>query len=251
MQRIIIRLYALLAYVAFLTSFGYFAGFVGGWGVPKAIDDGPFTPPMLAVTLDLALVLFFGLAHSVMARAGFKRLWTRLVPPAAERSTYVLVASAQLALLCWQWRPVGALQLWTTTGALAATLQGLSAAGWAIAVLSTYQIDHFELFGLRQGLGGHAQAPVLRTPLFYRVVRHPLYFGMLLALWSAPTMSAGHLLLAALLTLYVLIGVRHEERDLVRVFGETYRAYQAEVPMLLPFSRWASASRLTGASVLK
>ena len=244
-------MYALFSYAAFLASFGYFAGFVGGLGVPKAIDDGPTTAPILAVTLDLALALFFGLAHSVMARASFKRAWTRVVPAAAERSTYVLVASAQLALLCWQWRPIGTLQLWTTSGTLALAVRALQAGGWALALLSTYQIDHFELFGLRQAFGGRAREPVLRTPLLYRWVRHPLYFGMLLALWSASTMSAGHFLLSTLLTLYVLIGVRHEERDLVRVFGDAYRAYQAAVPMLIPFPRAASASRLTGATVLK
>lgn len=249
MKHLIIRLYALSAYAVFLATFVYLIGFVAGWGVPKAIDDGPSTPPLLALAIDLGLVLFFGLAHSVMARAGFKRVWTKLVPPAAERSTYVLIASAQLALLCWQWRPIGSFQLWTTTGTLALAVYGVQAAGWGIALLSTYLIDHFELFGLRQGLTSSAPKPVLRTPLLYRWVRHPLYFGQLLALWSAPTMSLGHLLFSALLTVYVLIGVRHEERDLVRVFGDEYRRYQAAVPMLIPFPRRAARSRFAGVSV--
>ncbi|MFT3927746.1 MAG: isoprenylcysteine carboxylmethyltransferase family protein [Myxococcales bacterium] len=251
MRHPFIRLYALLAYAAFLASFSYFAGFASGWGVPKTIDDGPATSPLLAVSLDVGLVFFFGLVHSVMARPAFKRAWTRIVPPAAERSTYVLIAAAQVALLCWQWRPIGTFQLWTSGGALALVARTLQVAGWAIALVSTFLIDHWELFGLRQGLASDASKPVLRTPLFYRWVRHPLYFGMLLALWSTPTMSAGHLLLAALLTAYVLIGVKHEERDLVRVFGDEYRRYQATVPMLLPLPRRASSGPLAGASAAR
>jgi methanethiol S-methyltransferase len=239
MQTLIVRLYALLAYAGFQATFVYLIGFVFGWGVPKAIDDGPPTPWVAAVAIDLGLVLFFGVVHSVMARARFKRLWTKVVPPAAERSTYVLVASAQLALLCWQWRPIDAPTLWTATGTLAVALRALSAVGWGTALLSTFLIDHFELFGLRQGFGRSTPEPVLRTPLLYRWVRHPLYFGTLLAFWSAPTMSIGHLLFAALFTVYILIGVRHEERDLLRIFGDAYRSYQAEVPMLIPFVRRA------------
>jgi protein-S-isoprenylcysteine O-methyltransferase Ste14 len=235
MQPLLVRIYALFAYAGFLATFVYLIGFVVGWGVPKAIDDGPSTSLVMALAIDLGLVLFFGLAHSVMARAPFKRVWTTIIPPAAERSTYVLVASAQLALLCWQWRPIGALQLWTTTGTLALLLRALSAVGWGTALVSTHLIDHFELFGLRQAFGRSAPEPVFRTPLLYRWVRHPLYFGMLLAFWSAPTMSASHGLFSALLSVYILIGVRHEERDLVRIFGDEYRRYQAAVPMLIPF----------------
>jgi protein-S-isoprenylcysteine O-methyltransferase Ste14 len=246
-----VRIYALLAYTAFLAAFSYLIGFVAGWGVPKGIDDGSPTSPVLAVAIDLGLIVFFGMAHSLMARASFKRLWTRIVPPAAERSTYVLVASAQLALLCWQWRPIGTLPLWTATGTLALGVHALQVAGWGIALLSTYLIDHFALFGLRQAFGGSASEPALRSPLLYRWVRHPLYFGMLLAFWSAPTMSAGHLLFSSLLTVYILIGVRHEERDLVRVFGEEYRRYQAAVPMLIPLPRWGSAARMAGATISK
>jgi protein-S-isoprenylcysteine O-methyltransferase Ste14 len=247
MQRLFVRLYALFAYAAFLGAFSYLVGFVSGWGVPKTIDQGPATDELAAVALDLGLVSFFGSVHSVMARAGFKRAWTKLIPATAERSTYVLVASAQIALLCWQWRPIGALTFWTTSGLLAVALRALQALGWLIALLSTYAIDHFELFGLRQAFGGAAPEPTLRTPLLYRWVRHPLYFGMIVALWSAPTMSASHLLLATLLTLYILIGVHHEERDLLRTFGAAYRDYQAAVPMLLPLPRRA-AGRLAGTS---
>jgi protein-S-isoprenylcysteine O-methyltransferase Ste14 len=250
MQRLIIRFYALFAYAAFLAAFVYLTGFVAGWGVPKALDDGPSGSPALAVVIDVSLALFFGLAHSVMARAGFKRIWTKVVPAAAERSTYVLVASAQLALLAWQWRPI-ALEVWTTSGALALTVCALQVTGWTIALLSTYLIDHFELFGLRQAFGVRAQPPRLRTPLLYSWVRHPLYFGTLLAFWSAPTMSAGHLLFSTLFTLYILIGARHEERDLVRMFGDEYRRYQAAVPMLIPLPRRSSGPRLAAASASK
>jgi protein-S-isoprenylcysteine O-methyltransferase Ste14 len=246
MKQLLVRLYAVGAYAAFLAVFLYLIGFVAGWGVPKSVDDGVATPVALAVAVDVALVLFFGLLHSVMARAHFKRVWTKLVPPSAERSTYVLVASAQIALLCWQWRPIGP-ALWDSRGAFAVAVRALQLGGWGIAILSTYLVDHFELFGLRQAFGGGAQEPVLRTPLLYRWVRHPLYFGMLVGLWSAPTMSVGHFLLSSLLTGYILVGVRHEERDLVRVFGDAYRRYQATVPMLLPLPRRTSARRLAGA----
>jgi methanethiol S-methyltransferase len=249
MQSLLVRSYALVAYVAFLATFVYFILFVAGWGVPRSIDDGPTGAPVLAIAIDVGLVAFFGLVHSVMARAGFKRVWTRLVPLAAERSTYVLVATAQLALVCWQWRPVGAIHLWVTAGALALGLGVLQAAGWAIALVSTFLIDHFELFGVRQAFGRRASQPLLRTPFLYRWVRHPLYFGMLLGLWAAPAMSAGHFLLASLLTVYVLVGVRHEERDLVRLFGDEYRSYQAAVPMLVPLPRRGPRSRLAGTSV--
>ncbi|HEY6882318.1 MAG TPA: isoprenylcysteine carboxylmethyltransferase family protein [Polyangiales bacterium] len=234
----LVRAYAVFAYAMFNASFLCLVAFV-----TLSVDDGSSQTDLSSFAIDLALVLFFGLTHSLMARARFKQLWTKLVPAGAERSTYVLVASAQIALLCWQWRSLDAPSLWVTTGSLALAVRVLQAAGWAIALLSTFQIDHFELFGLRQAFGGRAQPPELRTPLFYRWVRHPLYFGMLVALWSAPTMSASHLLLSASLTLYILIGVRHEERDLVRTFGDAYRTYQAAVPMLLPGVRpWRLAA---------
>ena len=250
MQRLFIRLYAVFAYTTFLAVFVYFIGFVAGWGVPTTIDDGPPTSALLAVAIDVSLALFFGVIHSVMARARFKRVWTQLIPHAAERSTYVLIASAQLGLLCWQWRPI-TLQLWTTSGTLAVIVGVLQAAGWTIALLSTYLIDHFELFGLRQAFGASQPEPVLRMPLLYAWVRHPLYFGTLLAFWSAPAMSAGHLLFSTLLSVYIVIGVRHEERDLVHRFGDAYRRYQAAVPMLIPLPRRSSSARLAPAAASK
>jgi protein-S-isoprenylcysteine O-methyltransferase Ste14 len=235
MMRLVIRGYSLLAYALFVSTFAYFAFFV-----TERVDAGPATAPLGAAAIDVGLIAFFGLLHSLMARPRFKQIWTTIVPPAAERSTYVLVASAQIALLCWQWRPLASPELFATSGALAASLRALQAAGWVIALASTFAIDHFELFGVRQGLGRETIAPSFRTPLLYRWVRHPLYFGLLLALWSAPTMTAGHVLLAASFTGYLLIGVKYEERDLLRTFGERYRRYQAEVPMLLPFPRQAT-----------
>jgi protein-S-isoprenylcysteine O-methyltransferase Ste14 len=241
MSRLAMRCFAVTAYAAFVVVYTYFTGFVSGIGVPATVDRGPVATPLEAVAIDTALVLFFGLAHSVMARATFKQVWTRIVPSAVERSAYVLVASAQLALLCWQWRPIAEPMLWRATGVAALVLQVVGQLGWLIALVSSFLVDHFELFGLKQAFGRSAPATraLLRTPFLYRWVRHPLYLGMLVGLWAAPAMNVGHLLLAVLLTLYVLIGVHHEERDLLRVFGDQYRRYQERVPMLFPIPRRA------------
>jgi protein-S-isoprenylcysteine O-methyltransferase Ste14 len=243
MSRLAVRSFALIAYGAFVGAFTYLIGFVSGIGVSRTVD-GLTASPGAAIAIDVALVGCFGVAHSVMARPRFKRAWTRVVPPAAERSVYVLVASAQIALLCWQWRPIGEPVLWRTTGAAAVVVQAVAMLGWGISLVSSHLIDHFELFGLRQAFGAPraVAVPVLRTPLFYRWVRHPLYFGMLVGLWVTPVMTAGHVLLAGLFTAYTLIGVRHEERDLVRVFGDAYRRYQWRVPMLLPMPRRAGTA---------
>ena len=240
-----IRLFALGAYVVFVGVFTYFIGFVTGIAVPKAIDDGVAASAPLAVALDVGLVVFFGAVHSAMARASFKRAWTRLIPPAAERSAYVLVASAQLALLCWLWQPPTRVELWHAAGAPALALRAGSLLGWAIALLSTFLLDHLELFGLRRGA---ATSAGLRTPWLYRWIRHPLYLGMLIGLWVTPTMTVGHLLLAAAMTVYVLVGVHHEERDLVRAFGDEYRRYQATVPRLVPLPRRSRAVPAEGAN---
>ncbi len=237
-----IRVFAALTYVAFVASFTYFALFVAGLVVPRAIDEGPISSAALAVAWDLGLVAFFGVAHSLLARAWVKAALRGLVPEAAERSVFVLVASAQLALLCAVWRPLPA-PVWSTSGAAAAVLAVVQAAGWGVAILSTFLIDHFELFGLRQAFGPPAASTDFRTPFLYRWVRHPMYLGMMLGMWSAPTMSQGRLLLAAAMSAYTVIGVRHEERDLVRTFGAAYRRYQARVPVLLPFLRWPRVRR--------
>ena len=240
-MRLAIRAFGLTAYAAFLGAFVYFIGFTAG-----LLPGKPPAPPVQALAIDLALVAFFGVAHSAMARPRFKQAWTRVVPTAAERSVYVLVASAQLTLLCWQWRPLAGPPLWQATGWAALALQALQSLGWATVLLSSFLLDHFEMFGLRQTFGRMgAGLPSLRMPLLYRLVRHPIYLGLLVALWSAAALDSGRLLLGALLTAYLLIGVRHEERDLLRTFGDEYRRYQERVPGLLPWPRPAVA-RVTG-----
>ena len=241
MGRILALLYGLAAYLFFLVTFLYAMGFVIGIAVPKTIDTGPAAPVAEAMAVDLTLLALFAVQHSVMARAAFKQWLTRIVPQAIERSTYVLLATLALALLLWQWRPIPFVVWQATNPVLANVLIGVGLLGWLIAVVSTFLIDHFELFGLRQiGInlaGGKVLAPQFKTPALYRIVRHPLYFGFLLAFWSAPLMTAGHLLFAAGMTVYIFIGTLFEERDLIRQFGEDYRRYRKRVAMLIPL-RW-------------
>ena len=221
--------YRLLAYAVFLAVFAYFVGWVEGLVVPRGIDDGTSHGPVLiAALVDVALLSVFALQHSVMARPSFKRRWTRIVPKQAERSTYVVLATATLALVMWQWRPIPE-PVWEL-GSPAARLAvyAVSFGGWALVLASTFAIDHFHLFGLREREPGFAE------PLLYRVVRHPLYLGFLVAFWAAPTMSWGRLLFAAAMTGYVLVAVRLEERDLVAALGDRYGAYRARTPMLVP-----------------
>lgn len=239
-RRVLIGILGVVAYVSFVVTISYFVGFVDGVFVPKTVDSGTASAGWVAAAVDLALIAFFGFAHSGMARPGFKRRLTRLVPVGAERSVYVLVASAQLALLCWQWRPLPEIVLFRASGAAATALLTASFIGWGIMLASSFMIDHFELFGLRQAFARPSSNAAFATPYFYRFVRHPLYLGLLLGLWATPTLSAGHLLLAASMTSYVLIGIHYEEAALVRTFGEFYRTYQKTVPMLLPL-RFARA----------
>lgn len=250
MAAVLIALYSAVVYVAFLVTFLYAIGFVEAVGVPKTIDSGSVGDPAIAILIDAAVLGVFALQHSIMARPAFKRLLTRLVPAQAERSTFVLFATAALALVCWQWRPLPQLA-WSVEAPLAAAIiTGLSWLGWAILLISTFLISHFELFGLEQGFGrllGHAPAtPSFATPFLYRWLRHPIYAGFILAFWAAPHMSVGHLVFALLTTGYILVGIWFEERDLIARFGERYRQYRRDVGMLLPRLRPAPRPRAVG-----
>jgi protein-S-isoprenylcysteine O-methyltransferase Ste14 len=238
MPRIAAVLYGAVSYVVFLAVFVYAIGFVADVAVPRSINRAIEAPPVQAMLIDLGLLSVFALQHSVMARPAFKRWWTRYVPAAIERSTYVLLASAALTLVFWQWRPIGTV-VWDVDLAPARlALTALGYAGWAIVLGSTFMIDHFELFGVRQVIQEWLSKPhgetAFRTVLFYRLVRHPLMLGFLIAFWATPTMTAGHLLFAVVTTGYILVALRLEERDLVNALGEPYRRYRQQVPMLLP-----------------
>lgn len=242
MKRTLYLLYGVAAYLLFLPTFLYAIGFVGNFLVPKSMDrGGPAGGLLEALLVDGGLLLVFALQHSVMARQGFKRWWTRIVPRPIERSTYMLAATAALAFLMWQWRPIGG-TVWDVSGsAPVPVLIATSLLGWGIVFWSTFLIDHFELFGLRQVWsafrGREHQPPRFHTPSLYKLVRHPLYFGFVVAFWATPVMSWGHLVFAAATTGYILVAIQLEERDLVSFHGEAYRAYRRRVRMLVPVPR--------------
>ena len=243
MARIAAFIYGLLAYLVCLPVLLYAIGFVSGVGVPKTIDSGEPGPVPPAIAIDLALMALFALQHSIMARAGFKAWWTRLVPKPVERSTYVLASSLALALLCWQWQPLPDIVWQVDRPHFAAAITALGFIGWGIVLSSTFLINHFELFGLQQVVNNFAarKMPAIkfRTPLLYNFVRHPLYLGFVIAFWATPAMSAGRLLFATVTTAYIFVGIFLEERDLVDVFGDDYRRYRQRVAMLVPmFAPW-------------
>jgi protein-S-isoprenylcysteine O-methyltransferase Ste14 len=237
-MRILVLGYGAVAYLIFLGTFLYAIGFVTQFIVPKTIDSGTAPPPVEALIVNLLLMSLFAIQHSGMARQGFKKLFTRVASPAIERSTYVLLASLSLVLLFWQWQPIPNVVWHIETSALANAVLALGFFGWLIVLYSTFLISHFELFGLTQVVthfAGRLIAPVkFKTPGLYRLVRHPIYLGFIIAFWSAPTMTAGHLLFAAVTTAYIFVGIWLEERDLVSLFGDEYRRYRAKVAMLLP-----------------
>jgi methanethiol S-methyltransferase len=241
MKRYLTVGYGAASYLVFVVAFLYAIGFVGNIVVPRTVDHGIAAPIGRAVVVDVVLLGVFAVQHSVMARRGFKRWWTRFVPPSIERSTFVLLASAALLLIYWQWRtiptviwdlrqPVGRVALW-----------GLFWLGWAIVIASTFVINHFDLFGLRQVYLAWRGEPYteidFKIPSLYRLVRHPMMLGLVIAFWAAPTMTAGHLLFAIGTTGYIVIAVQWEERDLVVALGDQYRDYRGSVSMLLPRPR--------------
>ncbi len=243
MGRFVAFLYGIVAYAVFLISFLYAIGFVENLVVPKTIDSGSAGPVVEAIIINLVLMSLFAIQHSVMARRQFKSWWTRFVPASVERTTYVLLASLLLLLLFWQWRPMPAVVWQVNNAQLASAIVGLSFVGWLIVLTSTFLINHFELFGLHQVTNNLAGRPMLgprfRMPLYYKFVRHPIYLGFIIAFWAAPTMTAGHLLFAAVTTAYIVVGALLEEQDLVAVFGDEYRRYRERVSMLVPWRRAA------------
>jgi methanethiol S-methyltransferase len=247
-------IFSVLCYGVFLLVFLYLLAFLGNLQATPVADAFPairtllsrsidlgrdMGSPQFAVLVNLGLILIFGLQHSVMARPGFKRAWTRVVPKALERSAYVLIASVVLALLMWQWRPIPTPVLWHADATWSVAL-GWSAMGVGVLVLlwATFLINHFELFGLQQGWvtlrGTELRGPAFVTPWLYKIVRHPLYLGWLLIFWGAPTMTAGHLLFSTGMSVYILVALRYEERDLVQHIGERYERYRQQVPALVP-----------------
>ena len=239
-KRLSIFIYGVLSYAVFFATFLYAIGFVGNFVVPKSMDSVREVPFLTALLTDLALLGLFAIQHSVMARPGFKRWWTRIVPEAAERSTYVLFSSVALILLFAYWQPLGG-PVWTVSSELGQQILYVACAfGWLLVLVATFLINHFDLFGLRQVwlqlIGKPYTQLEFGTPLLYRYVRHPLYVGWFFAFWATPTMTVTHLVFAIATTAYILIAIQLEERDLVDAHPE-YESYRRSVPMLVPFTK--------------
>lgn len=241
MGRLLAFVYGIASYAVFFLSFLYLVGFLANVLVPKSIDSGEVIAPVAALGINLGLVLLFGLQHSIMARPGFKAAWTRLVPRSVERSTYVLVSSLILILLYWLWQPMPQVVWQAEAEWLRTLLWCLYVTGLGIVLLSTFLIDHFDLFGLRQVwlnlVNREYRHPEFQVRFFYRFVRHPLYTGFLVTFWATPDMTLGHLVFAIAMTTYILVAVRYEERDLADLLGDDYEAYRDKVPMLLPSAK--------------
>jgi methanethiol S-methyltransferase len=249
MKQILVFAYGVTSYVICLGAFLYLAGFLGNLFVPRSIDAAPVGPLWAALVVNTLLLGVFALQHSVMARPKFKQWWTRFVPVAAERSTYVMFTNLALVLLFWQWRPMGGV-IWEVQDPTGRGIfHGLFAAGWLIVLAATFLINHFDLFGLRQvwlHLRGKPYAPLaFRTPGPYKVIRHPLYVGWLIAFWATPTMTIAHLVFAVGMTVYILVAIHFEERDLVEYHGKAYADYRRTVPMFIPLPRGGGGKRRT------
>lgn len=241
MKRVLVFLYGVIAYVFFLGVFLYAIGFVGNLWVPKSVDSGLAGPAGTALLINALLLGAFAIQHTIMARPAFKKQIMRLIPPAAERSTFVMAANLTFVLLFWQWRPVAG-TIWEIENTLGiAILQGLFWLGWAIVLTATFLIDHFDLFGLKQVtnylLSREPAKPDFKERSFYKIIRHPIMLGFIISFWATPSMSMGHLFFAGLSTAYILVGLTFEERDLIAHHGEKYLQYAQRVPMLIPFLR--------------
>jgi protein-S-isoprenylcysteine O-methyltransferase Ste14 len=240
MKRFLSLAYGALAYAIFLPTFVYTMCFIANIAVPKTIDSGPQSPLALGLAVNTLFLGLFAAQHSIMARQGFKRVWTQIIPKQLERPTFVLAATLILILLLWQWRPLPQV-VWELSGVPAAILKVTYWLGWVLVLSSTFLINHFELFGVQQVWGYFRRknygATKFRTPILYRIVRHPLYLGFIISFWSAPKMSLGRLVFALATTGYIFLGIFLEERDLVAEHGEAYRSYRQRVPMIVPFSK--------------
>jgi protein-S-isoprenylcysteine O-methyltransferase Ste14 len=251
-KRVSTFIYGVFCYLIFFGTFLYAVGFIGNVVVTKSIDSGRTGTLLEALLVNTALLTVFAVQHSVMARPWFKRAWTRLVPKPAERSTYVLFSSVALLLLFWQWRPIGGVVWDVQQPLLRLFIYGLFAKGWLLVLLSTFLLNHFDLFGLRQVylflIGREYTQLKFGTPILYRRVRHPLYLGWLFAFWAIPTMTITHLFFAVVTTAYIFIAIQLEERDLIEAHGESYKDYKRRVPMIIPFRFGRTAPRINSAS---
>jgi methanethiol S-methyltransferase len=251
MSRIVIFVYGIVSYAIALAVFVYGVGFIGGFITPTTLDGTPGVSLGQALLIDVGMLLAFAVQHSGMARPAFKKWWKRIVPEAAERSTYILLSSLAMVALFLYWQPIGGV-VWSAPAGLArSSIIGLYLFGWVLLLYTTFLIDHFDLFGLKQvwrRLGERPyRAPVFRTPSLYKLVRHPLYIGWLTIFWAAPTMTVAHLVFAVVTTAYILIAIRWEEHDLESAFGEVYVEYKSRTPMIVPrvWARSKETSRLT------
>ena len=250
MKKSFFLVYGILCYVIFFVTFLYTVGFISSWVVPKHIDSAPQSSLGFALLVNASLLGIFALQHSIMARPAFKKWWANFVPAIIERSTYVIVSSLCLVLLFWQWQPIGGI-IWEiknpTTQLL---LKLLSMVGFGIVLVSTFLINHFDLFGLRQVwlyfTGKEYFQISFKMPFVYKYVRHPLYFGFVVAFWAAPTMTAAHLFFALIMTVYIIIAIQFEEKDLIQYFGATYLQYRKSAPMLIPFTKFTNTKNPKG-----